>query len=60
MAETGNFLDATSIERELVLAGHSSYEVVALNRPAVRILIDKACATGRDREEPRWHQHTAY
>jgi hypothetical protein len=58
MAETGKYSDATSIERELLAAGHSVYEAVALNRPAVRVLLDKACTTGRDREEPTSHQYT--
>jgi hypothetical protein len=52
LAQTGEFEDATSIERELISAGFSTFEVLALNAPAVRFMIDGACDSGR-RDEQR-------
>jgi hypothetical protein len=59
LAQTGLFEDAAAVERELVAVGYEK-EIHSLERPTVRTVIDKVCASRRERDEPGWHQHTAY
>jgi hypothetical protein len=60
LAETGHFADTPSIERELIAAGYPEVEVKALERPALRGVIDEACAIRREHHDPSWHTHEAY
>jgi hypothetical protein len=55
LAETGKFEDSASIQRELIDAGCAVEEVLVLDGLGLRILIDSACASRREREEPTWH-----
>jgi uncharacterized protein YoaH (UPF0181 family) len=43
LARTGKFEDVAAIERELMSAGLSQSEALALNAPAIRLMIDGAC-----------------
>jgi hypothetical protein len=60
LAETGQFADASSVERELVAVGPPKNEIKALERPALRNVIDEACAIRREHHDPSWHKHEAY
>jgi hypothetical protein len=60
LAETGQFADASSVERELVAVGISGNEIKALERSDFRNVIDKACAIRREHRDPSWHTHEAY
>jgi hypothetical protein len=59
LAQTGKFEDVAAVERELVTLGYEE-ETSSLKSPGLRVVIDEVCATGRERDAPTWHQHTAY
>jgi hypothetical protein len=60
LAETGQFADASSVERELVAVGLPENEIKALKLSALRNVIDEACAIRREHHDPSWHTHEAY
>jgi hypothetical protein len=60
LAETGQFADTSSVERELLAVGLPEGEIKALERPALRSVIDEACAIRREHRDPSWHRHESY
>ena len=59
LASTGKFEDYAAVERELVALGYGN-ETPSLERPGIRVVLDEACAAGRERDVPVWRQHTAF
>jgi hypothetical protein len=59
LAQTGKFENVAAVESELVALGYAE-ETLLLQSPGLRVVIDEVCTTGRERDVPTWHQHTAY
>lgn len=51
LAETGQFQNTFAVERELAAAGFAVADILTLERPGIRMLIDGACQTGRGRHK---------
>jgi hypothetical protein len=59
LASTGKFEDMVAVKRELVALGYGD-DTRSLEKPGIRLSLDEACASGRERDVPAWHTHTSF
>jgi hypothetical protein len=56
---SSKFEDAAAVAREMVALGYAD-EARSLDGPGISVVIDRVCSTGRERDAPTWHQHSAF